>query len=262
MNFENQLGFAKPGRVRLTVKMLLNLISRRRARHVVAAESLLVGTRAIPLLVIRNPRARRYHLRLQADGSARVTIPRGGSQAAAQAFVERNRGWLAKQIDRLQAQPPPPTHWRAGSEILWRGELVRLEAGANGSIRVGTEVVNVNQADADLRSPIERHFRFLARQELPARVAALAALHQLSVCRVTVRNQRSRWGSCSRRGAISLNWRLIQTPVFVRDYIILHELAHLREMNHSGKFWQEVERLCPEYRLAEQWLKTNRWLLR
>jgi predicted metal-dependent hydrolase len=75
------------------------------------------------------------------------------------------------------------------------------------------------------------------------------------VKRVTVRAQRTRWGSCSRRGTVSLNWRLVQTPDFVRDYIILHELAHLRHMNHSARFWREVERLCPEYRTAEHWLK-------
>jgi len=81
------------------------------------------------------------------------------------------------------------------------------------------------------------------------------------VKRVTVRGQRTRWGSCSRRGTISLNWRLIQTPEDVRDYIILHELAHLRQMNHSDRFWREVERLCPDYRSAERWLKQQRgWL--
>jgi predicted metal-dependent hydrolase len=89
----------------------------------------------------------------------------------------------------------------------------------------------------------------------------LAALHGIEVGRVSVRNQRSRWGSCSRRGTISLNWRLIQTPERVRDYIILHELAHRRHMNHSPRFWQEVEWLCPDYLEAERWIKRHgRWL--
>ena len=80
--------------------------------------------------------------------------------------------------------------------------------------------------------------------------------------RVTVRNQRTRWGSCSRRGTISLNWRLIQAPGFVRDYIILHELAHTLEMNHSDRFWRQVETLCPDYRNAERWLKQHKEVLR
>ena len=76
-----------------------------------------------------------------------------------------------------------------------------------------------------------------------------------------MRNQRSRWGSCSRRGTISLNWRLVQTPAYVRDYLVLHELAHLKEMNHSRRFWREVERLCPGFREAERWLKQHASLL-
>jgi predicted metal-dependent hydrolase len=92
-------------------------------------------------------------------------------------------------------------------------------------------------------------------------VLELAGLHHLPVQRVTVRNQRSRWGSCSRRGTISLNWRLVQTPCFVRDYLVLHELAHLKEMNHSKRFWGEVARLCPDYPEAERWLKQHSRLL-
>src|SRR5580765_1430672 len=106
-----------------------------------------------------------------------------------------------------------------------------------------------------MRPQVQSFLWGLAARELPARVFELAAGHRVHVSRVTVRNQRSRWGSCSRRGTISLNWRLVQTPLFVRDYIILHELAHLKEMNHSRRFWNEVERLCPEFEKAEKWLK-------
>jgi hypothetical protein len=115
---------------------------------------------------------------------------------------------------------------------------------------------------ADLRPAIEKHLQQRAAAELPPRVRQFAALHGLVVQRVTIRNQKSRWGSCSRRGTISLNWRLIQTPASVRDYIILHELAHLRHMNHSNRFWLEVEKLCPDYRDSERWLKTHRGFIR
>ena len=152
----------------------------------------------------------------------------------------------------------------AGSEILFRGERVKLEVGQNaesGVIRFGSESVRVKEPKADFRSLIERHLWRLAAKELPSRVAELAAAHQLPVRRITVRNQRSRWGSCSRKGTVSLNWRLIQAPAFVQDYIILHELMHFRQMNHSPRFWQEVERVCPDYLTAERWLKQNSSLL-
>ena len=92
-------------------------------------------------------------------------------------------------------------------------------------------------------------------------LAELAAVTGVKVRRVVVRNQRSRWGSCSARGTISLNWRLVQTPDFVRDYIIYHELMHLREMNHSGRFWARVEAVCPGWRAAERWLEQHAGLL-
>jgi predicted metal-dependent hydrolase len=97
----------------------------------------------------------------------------------------------------------------------------------------------------------------LAKRELPARCLTLAAAHGLTVSRVVVRNQRSRWGSCSTRASIALNWRLIQMPAQVSDYVVLHELMHLRQGNHSRKFWREVESVCPEWRDAERWLRKH-----
>lgn len=96
-----------------------------------------------------------------------------------------------------------------------------------------------------------------ARRELVPRVGELAHAHGLRVTRVTIRRQRSRWGSCSRQGAISLNWRLAHAPAFVRDYVIVHELMHLREMNHSPRFWAQVDAAFPQRNLAEQWLKAH-----
>ena len=134
--------------------------------------------------------------------------------------------------------------------------------GERSMIRFGGEAVKVTDHGADLRPAIERHLWRLAAKELPPRVLEYTTLHQLPVRRISVRNQRSRWGSCSRRGTISLNWRLIQTPAFVRDYILIHEIMHLREMNHSSRFWREVERACPDYETAERWLKQHSTLLK
>ena len=102
----------------------------------------------------------------------------------------------------------------------------------------------------------------MAAKELPPRLLELAASLQVTVQRVTVRNQRSRWGSCSRAGTISLNWRLVQTPDFVRDYICVHELMHRREMNHSVRYWRHVAEAFLRWEEAERWLKANGGLLR
>jgi len=217
------------------------------------------------MVLVHNPRARRYVLRLRPDGAARVTIPRGGSAAEARRFAERSVGWLERELQRLSSRPSRPTQWLIGTEILFRGDLVRIEPGVNGErglIRFANEVFKVADPATDLRPAIERHLWRLAAKELPPRVLEYAAAHQLPARRITVRNQRSRWGSCSRHGTISLNWRLIQAPPFVRDYLILHELTHLREMNHSARFWREVERICPYYDTAERWLKQHSSVLR
>lgn len=226
--------------------------------------------RSVPLLVVRNPRARRYLLRLRPDGKARLTIPRGGNRAEALAFAQRNTDWLEQQLKRLASRPQTSSAWRVGTEIWVRGEWAPILAvedpeqrgvpsaeRGTGKVVFGSEGFVVSDLGADLRPEIERHLQRLAATELPKRVMELATLHGIAVTRVTVRNQRTRWGSCSRLGTISLNWRLIQTPAHVRDYIIWHELAHRRHLNHSERFWQEVARLCPDYLAAEGWLKQH-----
>jgi hypothetical protein len=110
---------------------------------------------------------------------------------------------------------------------------------------------------ADVRPAIERDLRDLARAVLVPRLAELAQEHGLRVGVVSIRNQRSRWGSCARNGNIALNFRLVQMPAPVRDYVLLHELMHIRQQNHSRRFWRLVEAVCPEFRDAERWLRTT-----
>ena len=104
--------------------------------------------------------------------------------------------------------------------------------------------------------PPAPELRRQAQRELPARLLELAARHALRVTRVSVRNQKWRWGSCSRNGHICLNWRLITMPEWVRDYVMIHELMHLKRMDHSPKFWALVARACPAYQDARKWLRS------
>ena len=225
-------------------------------------EALCVNGRTIPVALVRSRRARRYVLRLRADGLARLTVPRHGSATEAWQFAQRQSAWLERQLHHFSRRPILPREWFAGTEILFRGERIKIEMLEN-IVRFGSESISVANAVADtnLRPLIEKHLRALSQKELPVRTLEFAALHQLTVRRVTIRAQRSRWGSCSSSGVISLNWRLVQASLFVRDYIILHELMHLRQMNHSARFWKEVEQVCPDYRRAKLWLKENPGLL-
>ena len=174
---------------------------------------------ASDLEFIRHPRARRYVIHVRVDGTVRVTIPRGGSKREARAFVEQQQQW----IDRRRQQ-------------------VALE----------------NARPRETISPdVEREWRTRATRELPARLLELAATHGLRVDRVSVRNQRWRWGSCSRSGHICLNWRLVGMPPPIRDYVMIHELMHLKRMDHSPRFWKLVAQACPDYQAARKWLRDH-----
>lgn len=104
---------------------------------------------------------------------------------------------------------------------------------------------------------VDRALRTAAARDLPPQLLALAARHALIVNRITIRNQRSRWGSCSSRGHITLNFRLMLMPPDVREYILIHELMHLKQPNHSIRFWRLVDAACPGFRDAERWLKKH-----
>ncbi len=169
---------------------------------------------------VRHPRARRYLIRVEDDGRVRVTVPRWGSKREAAAFAEREYAWIEKQRARLAGQRAAP-------------------------------------AREPMPKEIERELRNRAKRELPGRLLELAARHALTVTRVSVRNQRWRWGSCSRSGHICLNWRLVQMPDAVRDYVMIHELMHLRRMDHSPKFWKLVEAACPTFQTSRAYLRAQ-----
>jgi len=212
-----------------------------------------------PVVFRRSANARNYRLSLSRDGVATATIPARGSMREAQRFVELNREWLARARERQRTRPRAAGVWTVGTVVLWRGEFaeVRPEPAERPSVRLGADVFRVPRLEGDLRAVLEARFLRLAKVELPARAWELAAHTRMNVTRVSVRDQRSRWGSCTAAGVVSLNWRLVLTPGSVRDYIIHHELMHLREMNHSARFWACVEEVCPGWREAEAWIKRN-----
>lgn len=217
-----------------------------------------VGEAAV--VFVRSARARRYRLTLRRDGTAVATVPARGSVREAERFVATHAGWLARARERQRHKPRGAETWTVGTRVLWRGELTEIRATATTdcmAVCLAADVFALRATESDLRAALEAQFRQRAQIELPARAWELAAETGAAMKNVSVRNQRSRWGSCSARGTVSLNWRLIQTPDFVRDYIILHELAHLKEMNHSDHFWMHVEQMCPGWREAEHWLKRH-----
>ena len=219
---------------------------------------LAIGARAVPIQYVRHPRARRYLLRVKPDGVARVTVPRHGSLAEAERFVHRHQAWIEAQLIKIASRPVVDHRWKVGHSFLLRGARVELRASPDGlSMVFLDQAIAIHPEQADARTAVEARLRRLAGIELEARTRDLSRQLNLPIRRVSIRSQRSRWGSCSVRGTISLNWRLIQMPDWVRDYVIVHELMHLREMNHSRRFWRCVWEVCPHYREAIRWIKEN-----
>jgi len=210
---------------------------------------------------VRHRRARHYILRLRAGGGLRVTVPRGGSRAAAERFLRERRDWIARErLKRALATAGRSGPWHAGTLVLLRGAEVPLSiAAVDGRLQVafGDQALTVPAADIDrLRARIEAHLRRAASRELRARLDELGRTHGFAPAGVTIRNQRTRWGSCSPSGLISINWRLIQVPPDVRDYVLLHELTHLRHPNHSARFWRALAGVCPGHADARRWLRS------
>ena len=226
-----------------------------RGRAPAARRDVRVGEEMVPLAIVRHHRARRYVLRVGDDGSLRLTVPRGASIAGGLRFAQRQADWIVRERLRQDRRCAP---WAPGTRIWFRGDTVTL--GICGG-RVTLDGVCLTRMPAkpelSLRELVERQLRVAAEVELSARCRELAEAYDRPIARVYVRNQRSRWGACSGRGVITLNWRLIQMPPSVSDYIICHELAHLRHPNHSVRFWREVERLCPAWREGEQWIRRH-----
>jgi predicted metal-dependent hydrolase len=207
---------------------------------------------------VRVRTARRYILRIRPDGTLRVTVPRGGSRREAEQFVLRHQRWIARERGRALVEHAPRA-WQHGSEILLNGEpvCIRVEQREDQTVITFGPRRIVTRKSADVRTAIEHDLRSLAKTELVARLHVLAAEHGLKVGKVSIRNQRSRWGSCARNGNIALNFRLVQMPPGVRDYVLLHELMHMKQQNHSPKFWRLVEGVYPAFREAERWLRTT-----
>jgi predicted metal-dependent hydrolase len=142
-------------------------------------DSIQVGSKTVPLLFVHNPKARRYLLRLRADGVARVTVPRRGSILTAKEFAGKNIGWLERQIQRLEAQPKT-TELRLGTEIYFRGEQVKIEVEA-GQFRFGSELLTLRDVSVDLKPSMQKHLRKLAQKELPMRLMELASHHSIQI---------------------------------------------------------------------------------
>ena len=206
--------------------------------------------------VRRAPRAKRVRVTVEADGSVVVLLPPRAAEREAGAAVRELRPWIERLVReaaaraRRMARPP-------GVVPFLGGELRLVdEAGRTRVHRRGDALLV--PADAALQAEaLERWYRRAARAEIAPRLDAAGPALGRSCTRLTIRNQRTRWGSCSAAGAMSFNWRLLLAPEEVLDYVVWHEACHLIHLDHSPRFWGLLAEHRPEYRGPQRWLRMN-----
>lgn len=218
----------------------------------------MVDGEALAVMLKRHAKARRMTLRQSRDGEHFVlTVPRRHSRKAAEAFLNASAGWMQKTRSKLLAIMPATD----GGHILLRGEHYTIAATGElrGLISVNeeTKVIAVPGGPSHTKRRLTEWLRRQAEKDLHEASKRYAAAMNVTVKRLGVRDQKSRWGSCNSDGVLSYSWRLIMAPPMVLDYVAAHEVAHLREMNHSPRFWRLVLSHCMSARAAKAWLKQH-----
>lgn len=219
-----------------------------------------VAGRLMPLTIRQHDRATRITLRIEPGGRAlKMTIPQGLAAREVNAFLDRHQGWLLTKLAKFS----PDTTLKGGGEILFRGVRHRIEH--TGSLRGLTEATEVDGHHilriSGMPEHAPRRISAFLKKEARADLERLVAVHAgrigAKVSSISMKDTRSRWGSCSSGGNLSFSWRIVMAPPMVIDYLAAHEVAHLKEMNHGPHFWALCKRLCPQMEEAKTWLKRH-----
>lgn len=215
---------------------------------------ILDGNPPVEVLVRRSARARRLSLRIsRLDGRATLTLPKRVPEREGMAFLREREAWLRKHLDGIE----PEVRACLGASIPFRGVDLPLVAG---------DVKRAKLTDAGLMLPddpavagkrVAAFLKLQARDALAEASDRYAAALGKSYGRISLRDTRSRWGSCSSAGDLMFSWRLIMAPPAVLDYVAAHEVAHLAHMDHSPRFWAVVEQLFPDHKACRKWLRTH-----
>lgn len=200
----------------------------------------------------RSARARRISLRVSSlDGRVTLTVPNHVQGKVAKDFAEEKVGWIKKALEKqMPAQPVV-----IGSEVPIEGEMFRVLAGQGRSARVVGD--SIEAPESRVGASVQALLKALARDRLSVASSVYAQKLGREFRKLTLRDTRSRWGSCSHEGNLMYSWRLILAPPEVLDYVAAHEVAHLEHMDHSAAFWSTVQDLCPNYVEPRAWLKRN-----
>jgi predicted metal-dependent hydrolase len=219
--------------------------------------------REIKCHVIRRKR-KNITIRVDAGGEVTVLAPPGTSQKVILQQVLKRAGWIVKQIDYFKSRAPEPHLFNEGELFLFLGReyplYMVLEPRRDIQVRLAPDKLTVLTPTADrgiIREKLESWYRQRAREIIYQRVEYYEDRIARVPGRIVIKSQKRRWGSCSTRGNLNFNWRIVMAPERVLDYVVVHELCHLCEMNHSPRFWHLVAQVIPDYKENKEWLQKN-----
>lgn len=231
-------------------------VASRSLKQAAQEETVDIRGRKVVVAVSVSHRCRNISLRLdEKNGQVQLVLPRFVSRAEGLRFVREKARWVLRQIDSL----PPRIAFADGAQFCLMGQdvTIRHRPGARGVVwREGDDIHVAGQAE-HLPRRMNDWLKREARLEILHRAEHYAARIGARFSQLSLRDTRSRWGSCTEDGHLSFSWRLIFAPEFVLDYVVAHEVAHLVELNHSARFWRLVELICPHAERARSWLKQN-----
>lgn len=214
--------------------------------------SVSVGGREVAVWPRRSDKAVRVRLVVRPGPRVELTLPAGASLEAAEVFLRDNLGWLGRALDRARpAQTSLCRHLADFPTLTFDDRWMEVElvaAPRAGHRQAGPDRVALLYPESDPEDGVRRALRALAGESLRRAAGRLAGRVGVSVADISVRDQSTRWGSCSSTGGLSLNWRLVLLPPAIHDHVILHELAHRRHMDHSDRFWSQLEAWDPDWR--------------
>jgi predicted metal-dependent hydrolase len=222
------------------------------------------GQKTLVFVLKRSLRARLVWLKIDSAGKLTVTIPRGYRPKLVPQYLQKNLRWILRNLEKCRAEAEVSSLHGPPRNISYLGQLLQLVSqprlAGEDSIRIEKDklILNLNlSTSVSERSVLERWLRQEAAQLIESKSHNWSQKIGVKFNKITVRDQKTRWASCSLKGNLSFNWRLIMAPEVVVDYVVVHELCHLHEMNHSRRFWAWVAKFSPDWKERRKWIDSH-----
>ena len=222
-------------------------------------EQIILDGQTISYTVKRSLRSRYVRLEIHLESGLTVVIPKRFSSDNIPKFLHEKKPWIKRKLKDCQNYQAKA---RDKNSIKYLGRIYKIIEiyNHNNHYSVGLEqnrIIVRFKKNSDTKNILETWFRNEAKKLLTAKTAAFSQIIDVRFRRFTIRHARTRWGSCSKLGNLNFNWKLLKAPEAVIDYVIIHELCHLKEMNHSSEFWRLVGKYCPDYAEQKKWLREH-----